>query len=111
MTPEYDANPLEFISQIEEFVEMYEFLGDDDFQDCLDLALKLIVKPDVPSMRVNSIIVKLTAYSVKFRMHYVYHMGLGKKTEGAAIKKNIYRSTYEGIDRLVDSLKYLSKAQ
>lgn len=85
------------------------FVNDPELQEALDYAIKIIAKPNVPQPRVAALCVKLEAYALVFRMRYTEHMMWKKNGKDASAKKNSYRSMYDGIDRLVDSLKYLMK--
>jgi hypothetical protein len=105
-----EDNPLVQASDLQEWAqELKELLDDKDFSDCMDLVIKIIAKPHIPQQQVAITCVRLSAFSLKFRTQYNAYMGFKKGTADAAIKKNMYRGVYEGIDKLVDSLKYLVK--
>lgn len=84
-----------------------DFMDDEDFAATLDLAVKIIAKPNVPPQQVAVLIVQLQAYAVKFRVQYGAYMSYLKGTDGASARKNIYKYLYDGIENLVDALKYL----
>jgi hypothetical protein len=110
-------NPLVIISEIRRTVteikawneETSDFIQDASFDDVMNTAIRLI-SGDIPdSVKVGPIIVRLQAISLKFRIQYTAYMGWNKGTTDANMKKNLYRHTYEGIDRLVDALKYIGR--
>lgn len=109
MTTESGANPLQYISEMNEMVEQYEFVDDLNLAACMDLTVKLLMKEEINPARIAKVIKDLGAYSALFRWKYVYYMGIGKGSKDAALKKNIFRSSYEATDRLADCLKYLAK--
>lgn len=84
-----------------------DYMDDEDLASCLDLAVKIIAKPNVPQQQVAVLCVQLEAYAVKFRLMYTGYMSYLKGTTEANMKKNHYKELYTGIDKLVDSLKYL----
>lgn len=106
-----EENPLVLVSAVnkEWANEVKRYMDDEDFGQCIDLVIKVISKPNVPQQHVASLVTQLQAYSVKFRMMYVGYMSYLKGTDQANMKKNHYKELYTGIDRLVDSLKYLVK--
>lgn len=108
-----ETHPLEEVDAIQrnkDWLEQWDsFMSDPELQEALDLAIKIIAKPNVPQQRVATLCVRLEAYAVVFRMRYTENMMWTKNGKDASAKKNSYRSMYDGIDRLVDSLKYLMK--
>jgi hypothetical protein len=106
-----DENPLELISQITEFNDLHEFMNDEQMDRALHLVIKLIMKPDIPVSHATRLIVELQAMSAKFAVLAAYYATIAKDRAGTANnhKKNIYYSTKEAIDKLVDSLKYTAK--
>ena len=104
-----DESPFEAISSVErvnELAEIGDYMSDEDLDNAFDKVIKLISKPDVPTKVVAPLIVELQAMSVKFKMQAKYYM-LYEKGGDAAKRKNTYLSMSDGLDRLVDSLKYL----
>lgn len=84
-----------------------EYMDDEDLGKTLDLVVKIIAKPNVPPQNVAVLATQLEAYAIKFRLMFVGYMSYMKGTTEANMKKNHYKELYTGIDRLVDSLKYL----
>jgi hypothetical protein len=102
------ATVIEQISQITEFNDMSEFMNDKDLDAALDLIIKLITKPDVPSAKAPSLIVQLQAISAKFAMQARYYTTFEKGGD-ASKKKNTYYTAADTIDKLVDALKYSAR--
>jgi hypothetical protein len=99
---------IDSISELTEFNDLKQHMQDKDLDDALDLIIKLIMKPDVPSIKAPELIVKLQAISAKFSMLKRYYMSFEKGTE-AANKKNTYATASDSIDKLVDALKYSAR--
>lgn len=106
-----DSTVLELISQITELNDLHEFMQDGALDRAMDIVIKLIAKPDVPVSYATRLIVELQAMSTKFAMLAAYYATIAKDRAGTENnhKKNIYYSTKEAIDKLVDSLKYAAK--
>ena len=114
-----DKSTIDLISEITEFNDMKEFMGDKDLDYALDLIIKLIAKPDVPSLvRISTIslvsskapdlIIKMQALGAKFAMLSRYYTTFEKGGDNAK-KKNVYYTAEEAINRIVDALKYSAR--
>jgi hypothetical protein len=103
-----DKPMIDIISEITEFNDMKEFMGDPDLDYALDLIIKLITKPDVPSSKAPDLIIKMQALSAKFAMLSRFYTTFEKGGENAK-KKNVYYTAEEAINRLVDALKYSAR--
>ena len=102
-------NPtIELINELSEFNDIKEFMNDPDLDYALDLIIKLIAKPDVPSSKAPDLIVKMQALSAKFAMMSRFYTTFEKGGENAK-KKNVYYTAEEAINRLVDALKYSAR--
>ena len=99
---------IELISELSEFNDMKSYMNDPDLDYALDLIIKLIAKPDVPSIKAPDLIVKMQALSSKFAMMSRYYTTFEKGGENSK-KKNVYYTAEEAINRLVDALKYSAK--
>jgi hypothetical protein len=104
-------NPLEIVSEITEFNDMHEFMSDAQLDKAMELVIRLLMKPDVPAALAPRLIVELQAMSAKFSMLAVYYATIAKDRAGTTNnhKKNIYYSTKEALDKLVDALKYSAR--
>ncbi|CAB4146033.1 hypothetical protein UFOVP1491_125 [uncultured Caudovirales phage] len=103
-----ETTVLELISEITEFNDISEFMQDKDLDKALELLIKLIMKPDVPSTKAPELIITLQALSSKFAIMSRYYTTFEKGTD-ASKKKNVYYTLNDAINRLVDALKYAAK--
>ena len=103
-----DKPLVELISELTEFNDMKAYMNDPDLDYALDLIIKLIAKPDVPSTKAPDLIVKMQALSAKFAIMSRYYTTFEKGGENAK-KKNVYYTAEEAIDKLVAALKYSMK--
>jgi len=103
-----DKPVIELISELTEFNDLKEFMNDKDLDFALDLIIKLIAKPDVPSSKAPDLIVKMQALSAKFAVLSRYYTTFEKGGDNAK-KKNVYYTAEEAINRLVDALKYSAR--
>ena len=102
-------NPLVQSSQLRTVwaQEATDFMDDEDFGKVLDLVVKIIAGQIPEPAKIAATCARLEAYALKFRMQYSAFMSYKKGTADANMKKNHYKELYTGIDRLVDSLKYV----
>ena len=109
MTDRVEDNPLVQVSdlRVEWAQEATDFMGDEDFGKVLDLTTKIIAGEIPEPAKIAAVCARLEAYALKFRMQYSAFMSYKKGTSEANMKKNHYKELYTGIDRLVDSLKYV----
>lgn len=109
MTDRIEDNPLVQASDLRnEWVrEATDFMQDEDFGKVLDLTTKIIAGEIPQPAKIAAVCARLEAYAIKFRMQYSAYMSYKKGTSDANMKKNHYKELYTGIDRLVDSLKYV----
>ncbi|AXH68782.1 hypothetical protein SEA_COMRADE_70 [Streptomyces phage Comrade] len=107
-----DENPLETVSVITEFNDLTEFMQDDQLDRALELAIRCIAQPDVAAVKAPKLIVELQAISFKFAVKAVEYATIKKDRAGTDNnhRKNVYYSTKEALDRLVDALKYAARA-
>ena len=103
-----EKSTIDLISEVTEFNDMKEYMNDPDLDYALDLIIKLITKPDVPSSKAPDLIVKMQALSAKFAMLSRFYTTFEKGGENAK-KKNVYYTAEEAINRLVDALKYSAR--
>lgn len=106
-----ERSTLKDVQMIDEFVQLNDFLQDDDLEMFLDLLTKLIAKPGMePGMAVKLIVI-LQALSAKYAVLAAVYTTILRDKSGTENnhKKNIYYSLKEALDRIVDSLKYMAK--
>lgn len=113
---EIGDNPLVIISEINTLImeakdlwakDTTQFLEDEDVKAVLKQVLSIINGDTIDHNKIPLLMVTLEAYNIKFRDRFSAYMGPLKGTTDANQKKNHYKELYTGIDRLVDSLKYM----
>jgi hypothetical protein len=102
---------LETVNRITELNDLSDFLQDPDFDDAMELVVKLIVKPDIHPAMAQRLIVRLQSLSTKYAVLAVTYSTIKRDKAGTPnnYKKNIYHSLKEALDRLCDALKYPAK--
>jgi hypothetical protein len=102
---------IELVDSITEFNDMSDALNDQTLDEALALVVKLLAKPDVPSVKAASLIVQLQAMSTKFKMQATYYkvMDVGRSGTEQYKRKNIYFAISDSLDKLVDAIKYLAR--
>lgn len=109
---ETSQSTLKDIDTILEFQELNDFMQDEDLAKALNTVIKLSVKSEsVPPAQIPALIVKLQSLSAIFAMKATSYATILKEPTGKPNnhKKNIYYSANSALDRVVDSLKYMSK--
>ena len=102
---------LDYINQVTEFNDIHEFMQDADLDEAMAIIVKIMMKPDIPSVQAVALIGKLQAMSAKFGMLATYYTTSAKGPSGSInnTKKNVYYTMKDSLDKLVDSLKYLAR--
>lgn len=95
----------------EEFRLMSEKLDDESFDFMMSTVEKIISKPNVPASKVEELILQMQAVSAGFQMKANWYKNFGRKGDVERYKKDAYMSAYDACDKLVNALKYISKAQ
>ena len=101
---------IDIISSVHEFVKLSEVVNDPDLDEALAYVVKLIEKPDVPPAAAVRTIVKLEALSAKFAFAQTFYKTFGKSGTEERYKKDVYYTARDAIERLVDALKYIVRA-
>jgi hypothetical protein len=106
-----ELTPLEYISKIGEFQELHEFMNDPELDEALAILVQVMVNPNLKPETNQRLIVQLQAYAAKFSMLASMYSTIKKAPAGSPnnFKKNIYYTTAESIDKLVQALKYTFK--
>ena len=109
MTTEQPSGIMELVSKVTEFNDLSEFMQDEDLDRAMAYIVMILAKPDVNAARIPKLIVELQAMSAKFGMLGQFYQTYRKGASGSPnyIKKNVYYSARDNIDRLVDALKYM----
>lgn len=106
-----DKGLLEFVSDAHDLMELAEFMEDEHFTEALDLIVKLVVKPHIPSSKAATLAVQMQAFSAKFKMQATALMVL--KNSKAGTRENKLKNTYfamsEVCDKLAAALKYIAR--
>jgi len=104
-------NTIDLINTISEFNDIHEFLNDSEMDEALAIIVKIMSKPDVPPSQAVVLIAKLQAMSAKFGILATYYSTLAKGASGTPnnVKKNVYYTMKDSLDKLVDSLKYVAR--
>lgn len=109
---ELPENSRELVSIITVYNDVHEFMLDEKLDRALDIVVKLMEKPEVPSVKTPALIVELQALSTHFAIQAAKYatIAAGPARSDAAHKKNLYFSIKEAINKLVDALKYTAKS-
>lgn len=102
---------LENVSQLQDLVDLYKYIGSDDLAEAMDMAVKCIAKPDIPHAHARIALLKMQAYAFQFRMQaatYTY-VHVGKTGTEENTKKNVYFAASEQCHELAQTLKYMLK--
>jgi hypothetical protein len=113
---EVGDNPLVITSEIRRIMEEAEkkwheqcsdFMNDQEVDKVLAMALRMMNDEFPDHDKIARVCARLEAFNIKFRTQYSAYMSYKKGTTEANMKKHHYKELYTGIDRLVDSLKYM----
>jgi len=105
------SDTLEYISGIQDLVDLHEFMNDRELAEAMDLAVKCIAKPDMPPSVARTALLKMQGLAFRFRMQaatYTY-VHKGKAGTDENVKKNVYFAASEQCHELAQTLKYLVK--
>lgn len=102
---------LEYVSGIQDFIDLHAAVGDEDLQTALDLALKCIARPEITFATARKAMIMMQGYSFKFKMQALVYMQIhvGKTGSDQNIKKNAYMYASEQCDKMAQTLKYLAR--
>ena len=99
---------IERISEVTEFNDISEFIGDKDIDEAMDLIIRLVSKPEISSLKAPALIVKLQSLSAKFALMARYYTTF-EKGGNSSKKKNVYYTMSDSLDKLCDSIKYMAR--
>lgn len=105
------SHPLEYLSEIQDLLDLSEFMDDKDFDEAMDLALKCIAKPDMPPAAAKRVVTLMESYAFKFKMMGQVFMTIkqGKAGTEENKKKNVYFAMSERCHDLSLALRYLAR--
>jgi hypothetical protein len=103
-----DKSILEYISEVDELLEVSKFLEDKQIDEALGLLVKLVQKPDIPGQVATKCIVQLQAISAICAMRASYYKNIVGPKAGTDEyrKKNLYFSLHEALNEVVAAVKY-----
>src|SRR6478735_4249821 len=104
-----EKTPLDYLSEVQDLVDLNDFMNDESFGEAMGLALKCIAKPDLPPAHARKALIQMEAYSFKFRMLGQVYMTIkqGKAGTPENKRKNVYFSVSEACHELAAALKYI----
>ncbi len=102
-------SPLEYLSEIQELVDMVDFMQDDALEEAIARTVKLMVKPDIPIKFLAPLIVQYEAWATIFALRGKKLMVLPSGHEPAK-RKNFYLSASERFQRMADALKHMNRS-
>lgn len=100
----------DLLSSVEEFLKLSEVMNDPELDEAMEFVVKLIQKPDIPGPVAIRSIVKLEALAAKFAFAQSFYKTFGKSGTSERYKKDVYYTARDSIERLVDALKYIARA-
>lgn len=106
-----EQHPLKYLSEIQDLMDLSDFMDDPEFTHALELALKCIAKPDLPPANARLVLVQMEAYAFKFKMMGQVYMTIkqGKAGTEENKKKNVYFAISERCHDLATVMKYIVK--
>lgn len=102
---------LEYLSESQDLMDLHEWMKDDNLAEAMDLALKVIAKPDITPNAARTVLAQMQGFAMDFRMKaakYTY-VETGKAGSEENIKKNVYFAAAEQCHEMAQTLKYLAK--
>lgn len=101
-----NKHALEYVSDIQDMIDLNDFMQDEKFGEALDLALKCIAKPDLPPATAKKAVVQLQAYSFYFKLQAQMYVNL---KQGNNQKKNFYFTMSEQCAGLSMALRPMAR--
>jgi len=107
-----DKSILEYISQVTEINDTSLYMEDKQLDEAMALVIKIMLKPELPSVVIPDLIVQLEAMAALFSIKKTYYATIdrGKVGTEQSNRKNIYHSVSESLARISDAMKYKSRA-
>lgn len=101
------------LSEVQNLMDLNDFMNDPDFEKALELVLRCIAQPVLKHATARKALLLMQSYAFKFRMEGQVYMTLKKGRAGTDEnhKKNIYFSVSEQCHEMAQTLKYLLKEQ
>lgn len=100
-----EHNALEILSEIQDLMDVHEFMEDEGLLEVMELVIKCIAKPDIPPAKAREALLKVQAYAFKFRLQALDYNYINKDNT----KKNVYYAVSQQCTDLAQTLKYLAR--
>ena len=100
-----ELDALTTLSEMQELIDVYEYMQDDGILEVMELVVKCIAKPDIPPAKAREALLKVQAYAFKFRLQALDYNYINKD----ANKKNVYYAISQQCTDLAQTLKYLAR--
>ena len=106
-----EKHPLEYLSEIQDLVDLNDFMDDPEIGHAVNLALKVLAKPDIPPATAKIAMTEFQALAFKFKMMGNVYMTIkqGKAGTDENKKKNVYFSISELCQEMTNTLKYVQR--
>lgn len=103
---------LEYISQVTEINDTSKYMEDEQLDKAMAMVIKIMMKPDLPSVVIPDLIVQLEAMAAVFSMKRTYYATIdrGKVGTEQSNRKNIYHTVAESLARISDAMKYKARS-
>lgn len=105
------GEPLEHLSNIQDLMDLSDFMDNPELTEAMELAVKCIAKPDMPPVVARKALLKMQGFAFQFRMQAATftYIHKGKAGTDENVKKNIYFAASEQCHELAQTLKYIAK--
>lgn len=100
---------LDYVSNLQDLMDLHEFMDNQDLGEAMNLAVKCIAKPDMPPSVARTALLKMQGYAFQFRMQAATYTYIHKTSPEEKTKKNVYFAASEQCHELAQTLKYLVK--
>lgn len=100
-----ETDALETLSEMQDLIDVHDFMQDEGILEVMELVIKCIAKPDIPPARAREALLKVQAYAFKFRLQALDFNYINKDNT----KKNIYYAISQQCTDLAQTLKYLAR--
>lgn len=100
---------LEAASEVQDFIDLDNSIGDEELMDALGLALKCIAHPTMSVGTARGLMIKFQAFSMKFRAQSLVYQHIHKGTVNSpeGLKKNAYYALSKQCHELAQTMKYI----
>lgn len=102
---------LQYLSNIQDLVDLADFVDDDRLRNAMDKMVKIMYKPEIPHAKIGAMITEFTVWGNIFAAEAATYMTIKKAKAGTEnnYKKNIYFTMSEECHKLAAALKYQAR--